>query len=156
MQTGATMTRPTGAIATFATRVLKGEVAPPPIARSLGIEPVSVAPGQSEVRMPVNLERFANPMGTLHGGVLSDLADLAMGIAYAATLQDGESLTTVELAINFLRPVRGGTLTATARLVQRGRTIGLLECDVTNERGKLVARAKSTYMTLRGEQAAGR
>jgi uncharacterized protein (TIGR00369 family) len=62
-----------------------------------------------------------NPMGTLHGGVYCDLADAAMGYAYASTLAEGETFTTVELKINFFRPVRKGRLTAEARVVKAGR-----------------------------------
>ena len=95
-------------------------------------------------------------MGTVHGGVLCDVADAAMGIAYASTLGEGESFTTLELKINFLKPVRSGTLVAVGRLVKGGRTVGLVECDVTDASDQLVARATSTCMTLRGVQAAGR
>ena len=49
--------------------------------------------------------QHANPMGTLHGGVLCDVADAAMGIAYASTLAEGETFATLELKINFLKPV---------------------------------------------------
>lgn len=49
--------------------------------------------------------RHANPMGTLHGGVLCDIADAAMGMAYASTLEEGETFGTLELKINFLKPV---------------------------------------------------
>ena len=140
----------------YATRVLRGEASPPPIARTLGFVLVSAEPEGAVVTLEVDPARHANPMGTLHGGVLCDLADLAMGVAYGGTLADGESFTTVELATNFLRPIRRGTLTATARIVHRGRSVGLVECDVTDEHGRLVARAKSTCMTLRGAQAAGR
>ena len=90
-------------------------------------------------------------MGTLHGGVICDVADAAMGVAYASTLGDGESFTTIELKINFLRPFKTGTLVASARVVKGGRTIGLTECDVTDREGRLVARAMSTCMTLRGD-----
>ena len=76
--------------------------------------------------------------------------------AYTSTLADDETFTTVELKINFLKPVWRGRLTAAARLVEGGRTLGLLECDVTDEQGRLVARASSTCMTLRGAQADGR
>jgi len=100
--------------------------------------------------------QHANPMGTLHGGVLCDVADAAMGVAYASTLADAESFTTLELKINFLRPFRNGTLTATARVVKSGRTIGLAECDVTDAEGRLIARAMSTCMTLRGDSSEGR
>ena len=95
-------------------------------------------------------------MGTLHGGILCDVADAAMGIAYNSTLEDDESFTTLELKINFLRPVRTEKLRAAGKIVKRGKTIGLVECDITNADGALVARASSTCMTLRGEQARGR
>ena len=100
--------------------------------------------------------QHTNPMGTLHGGVLCDIADAAMGIAYSSTLQPGEAFTTLELKINFLRPFWAGRLAATGRVVQSGRTVGMAECDVTDEIGRLIARATSTCMTLRGDMAAGR
>jgi uncharacterized protein (TIGR00369 family) len=95
-------------------------------------------------------------MGTVHGGILCDIADAAMGIAFATTLSPGESFTTVELKINFLRPVRQILLRAEGRVIQRGRTIGYVECEVTDESGKLVAKSNSTCLVLRGDQAAGR
>ncbi len=97
-------------------------------------------------------ERHHNPMGTLHGGVYCDLADAAMGYAYASTLGEGESFTTVELKINFLRAVRHGKLTAEARVVKAGSTLGYVECDVTDQDGRLVARAASTCMKLRQDR----
>jgi uncharacterized protein (TIGR00369 family) len=68
----------------------------------------------------------------------------------------GESFTTLELKINFLRPVWASTLIAEGTAVRRGRTIGLAECTVIDEHGRLVARASSTCMTLRADAAAGR
>jgi uncharacterized protein (TIGR00369 family) len=95
-------------------------------------------------------------MGTLHGGVLCDIADAAMGMAYASTLGEGETFTTLELKINFMKPVWTGKLLATGRVVKNGRTIGLVECDIVDAADQLVARASSTCMTLRGGAAAGR
>ena len=100
--------------------------------------------------------QHANPMGTVHGGVLCDLADAAMGMAFMTTLDQDQTFTTLELKINFLRPVWSSRLRAEGRVVSRGGTIGLTECNVTDENGKLVARASSTCMVLRGKQAAGR
>jgi len=129
---------------------------PPPIAQLIGFELVELEPGRAVFQLEVDPERHANPMGTLHGGVLCDLADAAMGYAYASSLAEGGTFTTVELKINFLRPVWRGLVLATARLVSRGRSIGLVECDITDATGKLVARASSTCMTLRGDRAEGR
>ncbi len=100
--------------------------------------------------------RHANPMGTLHGGVLCDLADLAMGVACYSTLESGESFTTLELKINFTKPIWTGRLTAAAGVKRGGRTTALLECEIHDEKGSLVAYATSTCMILRGDMARGR
>jgi uncharacterized protein (TIGR00369 family) len=100
--------------------------------------------------------QHANPMGTLHGGILCDLADGAMGMAFFTTCAEGESFTTLELKINFLRPFWTGTLLAHGWVVQRGRTVGMTECDVVDDNDRLIAKATSTVMALRGEAAAGR
>jgi uncharacterized protein (TIGR00369 family) len=139
----------------FITRVQRGELPPPPVAALIGFGIVSVEPGRAVMAMQAG-PQHANPMGTLHGGILCDLADAAMGMAYAASLNEGESFTTLELKINFLRPVWKGRLTATGRVVQGGQTVGLVECDVHDAEDRLVARASSTCMTLRGAQAEGR
>ena len=95
-------------------------------------------------------------MGSLHGGVLCSIADTAMGFAHSSTLEDGETSTTLELHINFLRPVWDAKLRAVGRVTKAGRTVSLIECDVFDEKDRMVARASSTCMTLRGEQAEGR
>jgi uncharacterized protein (TIGR00369 family) len=135
--------------------ILRGEVPPPPVAALLGFALTSIEPGRAVVELEA-AKRHANPMGTLHGGVLCDIADAAMGTAYAGTLDEGESYTMLELKINFLKPVWNAGLRAVGKVVKRGRTIGLVECDILDDRDQLVARATSTCMTLRGEQARGR
>jgi uncharacterized protein (TIGR00369 family) len=135
--------------------VQKGELPPPPIATLIGFTIRSIEPGLAVMEMEAG-PQHANPMGTLHGGVLCDLADAAMGMAYASSLDEGETFTTLELKINFLKPVWTGRLVATGRVVKGGHTVGLVECDVHDDKDRLVARASSTCMTLRGEQAEGR
>jgi uncharacterized protein (TIGR00369 family) len=137
------------------TKMMRGEIAPAPIGETLGFRAVEIRPDFAAFEMEVS-RRHANPMGTLHGGVLCDIADGAMGMAWASELGEGETFTTLELKINFLKPVRNAKLRAEGRVVRRGRTIGLTECDVRDEKGELVAHATSTLMTLRGEQAKGR
>ena len=135
----------------YGRQLLQGEREPFPVARLLGLVLKTVEPGRAVYEMKAD-ERHHNPMGTLHGGVYCDVADAAMGMAYAATLGEGETFTTVELKINFLRPVRRARLTAEARVVKAGRSIGYVECDVKDEQGRLVARASSTCMKLRGQE----
>jgi uncharacterized protein (TIGR00369 family) len=128
---------------------------PAPIGKLLELKLSKCADGHATIEFEAT-GRHANPMGTLHGGVLCDIADAAMGAAYRSALADGESFTTLELKINFLRPVWNARLRAEARVVRAGQIVGLVECDVLDERGRLVARASSTCMTLRGHVAAGR
>jgi len=126
-----------------------------PAARLIGFEVPESGGGRAVVTLQAG-PQHTNPMGTMHGGILCDIADAAMGIAFASTLGAGESFTTLELKINFLRPVRQALLRAEGRVVHRGRTIGYAECDVLDENGKLIAKSNSTCLVLRGEQAAGR
>jgi uncharacterized protein (TIGR00369 family) len=137
-------------------QAIQAGIVPPPIARTVGFDLVSIEEGRAVFSLQAAPERHANPMGTMHGGILCDLTDAAMGMAYASTLGDGESFTTIELKINFFRPVWRSLLRAEAKMVKGGRQVGMVECDVTDEEGRLVARASSTCMTLRGEQAKGR
>src|SRR5947209_14971843 len=137
----------------LAQKMLRGEVPPPPVGRLLGFVLKAVEPGHAVFEMEAD-ERHHNPMGTLHGGIYCDLADAAMGYAYAATLGEGETFTTIELKINFLRAVRKATLTAEARVVKAGSTLGYVECDVKDQTGRLVARTASTCLKLRQDRSA--
>jgi len=125
------------------------------VARLIGFEAKDVADGHATVTLSAG-PQHANPMGTLHGGILCDIADAAMGLAFASTLAPEESLTTVELKINFFRPVWQARLKAEGTVVQRGQTMGYVECTITDEENRLVAKAASTCMVLRGQKAAGR
>lgn len=129
---------------------------PPPISKLLGFELVDVGLGKGTMEMQTDPELQGNPMGTIHGGVLADLADAAIGCAHASTLEENESFTTIDLRINFFRPVWKEKIRATAKAVQLGKTISYYTCDVTRADGKLVATVTSSVMTLRGEKSAGR
>ena len=126
-----------------------------PAARLIGFEVPESGGGRALVTLQAG-PQHTNPMGTIHGGILCDIADAAMGIAFASTLEVGESFTTLELKINFIRPVREAKLRAEGKVAHRGRTIGYVECDVVDENGKLIAKSNSTCLVLRGAQAAGR
>jgi uncharacterized protein (TIGR00369 family) len=128
---------------------------PPPVAELLGVELVEAGGGECTMRMEAG-ERHSNPMGTIHGGILCDIADAAMGMAFFSTLEEGESFTTLELKINYLRPFWTGTLLAHGNVVSRGKTVGLTECRVVDDKDRLIAHATSTVMALRGEMAQGR
>ena len=136
-------------------KMMSGEIPPPPIGETIGMRIVGIDIDRAAFEMEAQ-RRHANPMGTMHGGVLCDLADGAMGMAWSSALVEGETFTTLELKINFLKPVWNAKLRAEARVIRRGKTVGLVDCQVRDEKGDLVAHATSTLMTLRGEQARGR
>jgi uncharacterized protein (TIGR00369 family) len=114
-----------------------------------------IDPGQSVFEMDAG-PQHANPMGTLHGGVICDLSDAAMGTAMATTLEDDESFTTLDLTAKYFKPIWSARLRATAQVVKRTRTLGLIECEVRDDSGSLVAKVFSTCIALRGEKAVGR
>ena len=126
-----------------------------PCAKLVGFEIVEIDGGRAVGHLQTG-PQHANPMGTVHGGILCDLADAAMGMAFASTLKQDETFTTLELKINFLRPVWVSQLRAEAHVTNRGKTVGLVECSIRDEHRRLVAKAVSTCLILRGEQAAGR
>jgi uncharacterized protein (TIGR00369 family) len=136
-------------------RLTRGEGTPPPIAQLLGFAIVEIELGHSVFELQAG-PQHANPMGTLHGGVICDVADAAMGTAMATSLEDDESFTTLDLTAKYFKPVWSARLRATAKLVKRTRTLGLIECDVVDEGGSLVARVYSSCMVLRGAEAKGR
>jgi uncharacterized protein (TIGR00369 family) len=139
----------------FVRRMMTGEAPPPPVAELIGFRVAAVELGHVTMEMDAS-RRHANPMGTLHGGVVCDLADAAMGCAMATTLEDDESFTTVDLTAKYFKPIWNARLSAEARLGKRTRVLGFIECDVTDDSGSLVAKVFSTCMVLRGQDAAGR
>ena len=135
--------------------MLRGEAPPPAAATLLGMWLGSFAAGEALVQLDATAAH-GNPMGTVQGGIIAAIADAAMGWAYMTTLGEGESYTTVEMKINFLRAVHTGRLSARARVKNAGRTLGLIECDVLDSDDKLVAHAVSTCMILRAAPSDGR
>ncbi|HEY2117751.1 MAG TPA: PaaI family thioesterase [Candidatus Acidoferrum sp.] len=126
-----------------------------PVANLIGFEITEAFKGRAITTLQTG-PQHANPMGTLHGGILCDISDAAMGISLATTLEPNQSFTTMELKINFFRPVWTSKLTAEANVIQRGKTTAYIECTITDENNKLIAKASSTCMILHGDRAHGR
>jgi len=121
---------------------------PPPIMKTLGMELIEARDGIASMKLRAD-KRFHNPMGTVHGGVMTDLADASMGMALMSTLAADESFTTLELKMNFLRPVVDDEIRSDAKVLHRGRTIALVESVLKNNEGKEVARGMATQMIIR-------
>jgi uncharacterized protein (TIGR00369 family) len=117
-----------------------------PISQLIGLEvqpPAEGSSGTADVFLNVD-QRMHNPMGMVHGGIISLLADAAMGIAFGRLLSEKYSFATIELKTNYMRPVKESRLHASATLISRGLRIGFLECRIVDHRKKLVATATCT------------
>ena len=130
---------------------LAGELDLAPITKLLGVRPVALGEGEARIELTAG-QHLHNAMGTVHGGVLCDLADVAMGAALATATADGETFTTLELHMSYFLPVVDGRLGAHARIVRRGRATAHLECDLEDAEGRLVARASSVCAIRQGDQ----
>ncbi len=126
-----------------------------PIFSTLGLELVDMKDREARIAMEAGIN-FANPMGTIHGGILATLADTAMGLAFITTLDQGDSFTTVDLTVKYMRPFFPARVSAKGWVVKRGKNLGLCQSEVLDQEGNLLAVAYSSCMALRGEAAEGR
>lgn len=127
---------------------IEGRSEPAPVAGLIGFRLTSFEDGVARMELQVGTQHH-NPMGIVHGGVLCDLADAAMGVAIAATLEDGEGFATLQLSASYLRSVREGLLIASGRVVHRGRSVCHAEAEVVDAERKTVARFTSAAMVTR-------
>ena len=114
---------------------------------TVGARVAEVEPG----RVVVELEAHAGHRhegGIVQGGIITQIADAAMGMSLMTEQEEGLTNTTIELKINFLRPVVGGRLRAVGRVVEMRRTLLFGEADVFDSEHRLVARASSTCLAL--------
>ena len=86
--------------------------------------------------------------GVVQGGVITQIADAAMGMSLGTLQEDGLWNTTIELKINFIRPVISGRIRAVGRVIEMKKTLFFSEADVLDEQGRLVARASSTCLPV--------
>ncbi|MDQ6883711.1 MAG: alpha/beta fold hydrolase [Candidatus Dormibacteraeota bacterium] len=129
---------------------LRGDPAglpPPPFFSILNLRFAAVSDGTATFEMPISTDHY-NPNGVVHGGAIASLADSAMGFAVYSTLAAGESFTTAEIHMNFLKAasVESGILQSTGRVIQRGRQIAVATAEVFDSRGQLIATASSTNL----------
>jgi len=129
--------------------MIDGVLPPPPIAGLLGMMPISAETGHATFVWTPD-ESVYNPIGLVHGGMVCTLLDSVAGCAVQTTLPAGVAYTSVEIKINYLRPVHGhtGELTAHGWVTKPGRQIAFAEGDVRDSNGKVVATASSTCLIL--------
>lgn len=125
----------------------RGEVPPPPIMRLVDVAEFEAVEGSVTVRLDPQ-EFHYNPLGTMHGGVISTLLDTAAACSVHTLLPAGVGYTSLDLTVKFLRPVTvdSGRLTCVGSILQQGRRTALAQANLTDARGRLVAHATSTCM----------
>jgi uncharacterized protein (TIGR00369 family) len=128
---------------------LTGELPSPPFMELLGIRIVSVDPASVAFEFEP-AEFMYSPLGNVHGGIVTVLLDSAMGCSFHTTLPAGVGYTTLELKVNFLRPVtsRSGTLRAEGHVVHAGSRVATTEARLVDSAKRLHAHATSTLMVL--------
>lgn len=121
----------------------------PSVGRLLGMQFDEIEHGRVVISVQTRPD-FANPLGTVHGGIAATLLDSVVGCAVHTTLPAGVSYTTLELKVNYVRAVQtsGVTLTATGTVIHAGRRVATAEGRVVDDRDRLIAHATTTCMIL--------
>jgi uncharacterized protein (TIGR00369 family) len=131
----------------FLRGIVEGRHPGPPIAEAMDLDLVEVEEGRV-VFVGKPSVRFFNPLGTIHGGWTATILDSAMACAAHTTLKLGEGYTTLEMKLNYVRPVMpdSGTLRCEGKLIHRGGTVATTEGRLVDERGKLLAHGTETCL----------
>lgn len=131
----------------FLRAIIAGTLPQPPITETLGFRLTEADDGRAAFEGLPEFRHY-NPIGTVHGGFAMTLLDSALGCAIFTTLAKGEAWTTLELKINFVRPLTKdtGPVRAEGRVIHRGRTLATSEGDLRDRAGKLYAHATTTCM----------
>jgi molybdopterin converting factor subunit 1 len=124
---------------------------PPNYVDLLGMRPLSAEPGHVQMEFTAS-EQFLNPAGVVQGGFITAMLDDTMGPAAVAQLGPGHFAPTLELKVNFLRPVGPGRLVADGRVVHMGKSIAFLEGSLADEEGNVVATATATARIVKLQQ----
>lgn len=112
-----------------------------------GFQLVKAERGRAVIRMPV-LDLHKQIHRVVHGGVVAMLADTAGGFAAFLAEPEGTRVVTIEMKINFLEAVEHGEITADARVLRRGRTVSVVDCNVTDADRRLVGKALMTFAII--------
>ena len=118
-----------------------------PFAALLGIELAAATHGSVTLQLEIRHD-LRQIHGVMHGGAIASLLDTATAFAIVSQLSEPEKFTTVDLTINYLRPLNKGTATARAHVVRAGRRLLTVSAEVVDDEGNLAAMAVSTYIKL--------
>ena len=129
--------------------MIAGELPPPPIASLMGMTLTEAEPGRAVFVCEPD-ESHYNPIGTVHGGLVCTLLDSALGCAVQTTLAAGQGYTSIEIKVNYLRPVvaSSGPLTCSATVTKPGNRVAFADGVVTDGSGKTVATATGSLLVF--------
>ena len=133
----------------FFRQMMAGTIPPPPMVSLLELRMVEAEEGRV-VFAGTAAEAFYNGMGVAHGGFVATLLDSALGCAINSTMPAGRAFTTLELQINYTRPLRRetGEVRCEARVIHVGRRVGTAEARVVDARGKIYAHGTTTCILV--------
>ncbi len=125
-----------------------------PYFRLLSMEIRELTRGRALLEADVS-EKHLQAFGYVHGGVFASIIDTAAFWAAFCDLEENEGITSVDLKLNYLQPVREGRLIARGKRIKMGKKLGLGEAEIRSGDGKLIARGTSTLIVLPGFGLAG-
>ncbi|MFE4950682.1 PaaI family thioesterase [Leifsonia sp. NPDC056665] len=130
-------------------KMIAGELPPPPIAKLMGMALTEAETGRAVFVCEPD-ESHYNPIGTVHGGLVCTLLDSAIGCAVQSTLAQGQGYTSIEIKVNYLRPVFAGSgpLTCSATVTKPGNRVAFADGVVTDGSGKTVATATGSLLVF--------
>ena len=114
----------------------------------LGMEIIGIKKGWAKIRLPFS-GKLANGIGVAHGGAIFSPADSAVGMALIGLTDKDESISTLEMKINYLKPFSGGEIIAEARIVHRGTMTAIGDVEVQDGNGNLIAKGLATYAIVK-------
>ena len=110
----------------------------------LGMEIIEIKKGWAKIRLPFS-EKLANGIGVVHGGAIFSPADSAVGMALIGLVNKDENISTLEMKINYLKPLAEGEIIAEAKIVHRGTMTAIGDVEVRDGQGTLIAKGLATY-----------
>ena len=130
-------------------RIISGEYAPLPIGETLGFRIAAAEPGKVTIRGRPD-ERSLNLLNTVHGGWAAAVLDTAMALSNLTLLSADQSFTTLDLRINYLRPItlETGEVVAEGGVINGGRRVAYVEARLKNSSGKLLAHGTGSCLIL--------
>ena len=118
-----------------------------PFGELIGLNFIKSEKGYTQSVIEVK-DKLFNPHGILHGGIIYSMADTSMGGALYPMLAENELCATVEVKINYFKPVTSGSIVCDTKVIHKGKKIAVMESEISNN-GKLVAKAMGTYSIFR-------